>query len=103
MVLIVRYTTDGIYTKNTTQMYVALTRCDRVIVECTVNYCCLLPYYEAMECLLVGMSQTCGLVVRVVTSCLVGRISVWFESWPGCTKTLNCSLLQSGQVLGIMS
>jgi len=43
MVLIVRYTTDGIYTKNTTQMYVALTRCDRVIVECTVNYCCLLP------------------------------------------------------------
>ena len=49
--------------------------------------------------------RTCGLVVRALASCLVGRCSTWFECRPGRAKTLKIGtcLLQSGQALGILA
>jgi len=59
---------------------------------------CLGKFLQAIGLL----NRTCGLVVRALTSCLVGRRSTWFESRPG-RDLKNWNLLQSGQALGIMT
>jgi len=52
---------------------------------------------------IIRVNRTCGLVVRALASCLVGRVRVVRISAGSCQDLKNWNLLQSGQALGIMT